>query len=118
MRMRVERSGDGYVRFLEVGETSDAYRGATSQTFDARSQTWVRSYANSTRRAFGRYRATEVSRDRSVWRSISPRRTRESRLVSEHVSNGTWRRTMSVSEDGTAWTELWIDKLTKLPASR
>ena len=114
MVMRVEPlpGGDGQFRSLEVFGDRGTYHGAAVQRFDPGQGCWVRRYTNSATRPFARYRATEVDGDRSVWRSVSPGRTRESRLVSEHLPDGVWRRTMSVSADGgRTWRGLWIDEL-------
>jgi hypothetical protein len=114
MILRVETlpGGAGQFRALEVFGDRGPYRGAAVQRFDPVRGEWVRLYTNSASRPFARYRAAEIQVDRSVWRSISPGRTRESRLVSEHLPDGLWRRTMSVYvEERRVWRGLWVDEL-------
>lgn len=114
MTMRVEPllGGTGQVRALEVRSASGAaYRGTAVQQLNHDSGRWYWQYTNSAGRPAARYEG-EVRGARSVWRSISPGRSRESRLVSERLPDGRWLRTMSVSTDGGAtWRELWIDEL-------
>lgn len=117
MTMRVERlrTGPGQLRLLEIRSSRGApYRGVNVLTRNAETGIWGWQYANSPGRRFSTY---EGSRDTGpwVWRSISPWRTRESRLVSERLEDGLWRRTMSIStDDGATWKGLWMDELRKV----
>ncbi len=114
MRMRVEPVliGAGQLRTLEIrGKAGRSYTGTAVQLFDPTNGKWSWQYTNSVGRAAARYAGT-VTGTRSEWRSISPHRTRESRLVSELLADGVWRRSMSIShDDGAHWTELWVDEL-------
>ena len=115
MIMRVELlvGGGGQIRCLEVRSKRGVYRGTAVQLFDASSNTWLWQYTNSATRAFAVYRG-RIENDRSVWRSILPGRRRESRLLSERLTGGRWRRSMSISTDGgRTWTGLWVDDLRK-----
>ena len=113
MTMRVEPllAGPGQIRTLEVRSADGGvYRGtAVQQQRDT--GRWFWQYTNSVGRPVARY-AGEVEGGRSVWRSISPGRSRESRLVSERMPDGRWRRSMSISTDGgETWRGLWVDEL-------
>jgi hypothetical protein len=113
MIMRVDPilAGAGQIRQIEIPHEGGVYRGFAVQVFDPQLERWVRQYANAVRGRFARLEG-EVQGDRSIWRSTSPTRTRESRLVSQRVPPDGWRRTMSISEDGGAtWRVLWIDEL-------
>lgn len=113
MVMRVEPllGGFGQIRTLEIQGGSGVYRGTAVQQLDRDSGQWFWQYTNSVDRPVARYRG-EVNGARSVWSSISLERTRESRLVSECMPDGTWLRSMSVSTDGgQTWTGLWVDEL-------
>jgi len=119
MTMRVEPllSGAGQIRHLEVRTSQGVYKGVAVQMLDPATAHWVRQYANSVDRPFARLAADPLgdpSGRRSVWRSISPNRTRESRLVSERLGSDGWQRTMSVSSDnGETWQVLWRDRLAR-----
>ena len=115
MTMEVEPilAGAGQIRHLEIQTSGGVYRGFATQAFDPELGRWVRFYLNRSRRRYARLEG-EVTGDDSVWRSVTPGRTRESRLVSERLGSDRWRRTMSISDDGTAtWRALWIDDLTR-----
>ena len=120
MTMRVEPliGGGGQLHTLEiVGGDGLSYRGTAVQCVDPNSGRWVWQYTSSPLRPFARYlgpeaRADEIPAHRSEWYSISPQRTRDSRLLSELLPDGRWRRTMSISTDGVeTWRNLWIDEL-------
>ena len=115
MVMRVETilGGAGHTREMEITHAGGVYRGFAVQVFDPEEKLWRRSYVNDVRRTFASLEGTAEG-DRSIWRSTSPGRTRESRLVSERPSSDAWHRTMSVSaDDGATWRVLWIDELEK-----
>lgn len=124
MTMRVEPilGGAGQARHLEVRHDGGTYRGFAVQLFDPELGRWVRYYANDVRGRFARLEGEidgepdrEAGGGRSLWRSATPGRARESRLVSERIGGDRWRRTMSVSEDGgKSWRVLWIDDLERV----
>lgn len=118
MTLRVEEilAGAGLVEHLEVTHGGGVYRGFSVTVFDPEAGTWVRQYVNSSRGRFVRLEG-EVDGDRSTWRSTTPGRARESRLVSERLDDGRrWRRTQQVSEDGgETWRTLWQDELDRAP---
>lgn len=117
MTLRVETilAGAGLMEHLEVTHEGGVYRGLSVTVYDIEAGTWVRQYVNSTRGRFVRLEG-EVDGDRSTWRSTTPGRTRESRLVSERLDGGRWRRTQQVSEDGgETWRILWRDELDRVP---
>ena len=103
--------GAGWIEQLEVHSGSGVYRGFSVIVRDPARDLWVRQYVNATRGRFVRLEG-EVTAQRSVFRSVSPTRTRESRLVSELLAPDRLRRTQSVSEDGgKTWRVLWTDEL-------
>ena len=113
MVMRVESilGGAGQTREMEIVHDGGVYRGFAVQVFDPEEKLWRRQYVNDVRRTFASLEGRTES-ERSVWRSVSPGRTRESRLVSERPASDHWVRTMSISEDGgQTWRALWIDDL-------
>lgn len=113
MTMRVEPilGGAGQTRHIEIEHDGGTYRGFAVQVLDPQLGRWVRQYVNAVRGRYARYEC-DVAREPAVWRSASPTRTRESRLVSERPAASRWRRTMEVSEDGgETWRVLWIDEL-------
>lgn len=117
MILRIEplAGGGGQIRALEITDESEVYRGTAVQRFDSSTGTWFWQYTNSATRAFALYRG-RIENNRSIWRSISPGRSRESRLVSERLPDERWRRSMSISTDGGAtWLELWVDDLRRRP---
>ena len=119
MTMRVEPilGGAGQLRQLEV-RGDGVYRGLAVQIMDPESGRWTRQYANDVRGRFTLLEG-EIRGERSIWRTVSPERKRESRLVSERPAPDRWRRTMSVSEDGgETWRVLWIDELRRKPTDR
>ena len=114
MRVRAVLGGAGQTREIEIPHGAGVYRGFCLQVYDPSIDRWRRTYVNDVRRSFAVLEG-EVLEDRSVWRSVTPGRVRESRLVSERPAADRWRRTMSVSEDGGAtWRELWIDELRRV----
>ena len=113
MIMRVEPvlDGGGQVRHIEIRHDHGVYRGFAVQVYDPDRARWVRRYVNAVRWRFAELEG-DVSSDRGIWRSTSPGRTRDSRLVSERPGPDRWRRTMHVSADGgKTWQVLWIDEL-------
>jgi hypothetical protein len=105
-------AGAGQIEHITVTlEDGASYRGFSVQMPDRALGRWTRQYVNSTS---GRFvpQEGEVEGERSVWRGVSPVRTRESRLISVRVPPDGWRRTMAVSEDGGAtWRTLFVDEL-------
>lgn len=115
MRVRVEAlpGGDGQVECLEVDSEPGRYVGFTLRTPDAASGGWRMVYVNSAGRRFAQL-VGEIEGSRTTWRSVTPGRTRESRLVSERVDAGRWRKTQHVSDDGGAtWRVLFVDELAR-----
>ena len=114
MTVRVEAlaEGDGQVECLRVDGKTDPYVGFAIRRRD-RSGDWSMVYVNSTQRAFARLEG-EVGSARSVWRSVTPGRTRESRLISEHPTMDAWRKTQEISDDGATWRVLFTDELERL----
>jgi hypothetical protein len=120
MTMTVEPilGGHGQIRRLEVHPEGGVYRGFAVQVEDDAGR-WERHYVNAVRRRFALLEAApddaaaeQDFADSSVWRSVTPGRTRESRLLSERLAPDRWRRTMSVGEDGgKSWRVLWVDEL-------
>ena len=113
MRVAEIMDGAGQTREMEIVHDGGVYRGFCVQVYDPSLGCWVRQYVNDVRRRYARLEGT-VEGERSVWRGASAERTRESRVVSERTAPDTWRRTMSVSEDGgETWRPLWIDELVR-----
>jgi hypothetical protein len=113
MTMRVEAilGGAGLTHHLEIVHSGGTYRGFSVQVHDPKLGRWVRQYINATNASFVRLEG-EVDGDGSIWRSTGAGRKRDSRLVSQRLPDGGWRRTLSVSEDGgSMWRVLWIDVL-------
>jgi hypothetical protein len=114
MRVAPILGGAGQTREMEIAHAGGLYRGFAVQVYDPEGRCWLRRYVNDVRRRFSELEG-EVDGERSEWRSVSPGRTRESRLASERPAPDRWVRTMSISEDGgTTWRELWIDELTRV----
>jgi len=119
MTMRVEAlvAGAGQMRTLAVGDGEATYRGTSVVILDRAHGRWTWQYSNSPERAFARYLGPHAGlrgerMPRSEWRSVSPGRSREARLVSEHLPDGSWRRSMYVAPLGeAAWQLLWVDEL-------
>ena len=115
MTMRVETilDGAGQTREMEIVHDGGVYRGFAVQVFDPEEKLWRREYVNDVRRTFASLEGqVEGDEGRSTWRSVTPGRSRESRVVSERPEPDRWVRTMSISEDGgQSWRELWIDSL-------
>ncbi len=106
--------GAGQAIELEIVGESGTYRGIWVQIYDPEKHRWLCRYGNNTRRSWA-----SLEGDGSVYRSVSPGRSRESRLESERIGDNGWRRTQSVSEDGgTTWRVLFVDELELIPGSR
>ncbi len=105
--------GAGQTREIEIPHSGGVYRGFAVQVFDPEREVWIRRYVNDVRRTFASYEG-KVESEGSIWSSVTPGRTRESRLVSEHPEPDRWIRTMSISQDdGETWKELWVDELAR-----
>lgn len=97
-RLQVQADGAPYVGFAVRSPSDPAGR-------------WLMLYANSTRDSFSRLEGV-VERDRVIWQSVTPGRTRESQVVMERLDTNRWRRTNRVSEDGgRTWRVLFTDDL-------
>lgn len=103
--------GDGQIRRIEVGAGDRIYQGFAVQVPDAERGIWVRRYVNRGRGWFSSLEG-RIEGGESIWTSVTPGRSRESRLVSRLTGKDGWARTMSVSEDGgRSWRTLWTDEL-------
>jgi hypothetical protein len=112
MAVRVESlpDGGGQVEILRVEGASGPYVGFALRVKDAQGE-WTMVYASSPGRPFARLEG-QVGEGSSTWTSVTPGRTRESRLVSERVDRQRWRKTQQVSDDGGAtWRVLFTDEL-------
>lgn len=103
--------GAGQMERLEVSLDPRPYVGFTVRMPGKQSGGWTMFYANSTRPTVSRLEG-RLEGYRSTWQSVTPGRTRESRLVSERLDANHWRRTQFVSEDaGKTWQVLFTDEL-------
>lgn len=112
MTVRVEALPDalGQVECLRVEGESGPYVGFTVRLRDEAGE-WQMIYVNSTQRTFARLDG-QLAGERSSWTSVTPGRTRESRLVSERLGENGWRKTQLVSNDaGVTWQVLFTDEL-------
>lgn len=113
VRLRVEPilGGAGLVEHLEVTHEGGVYRGFAVNAYSEDENLWLRRYTSAGRGEFAELEGT-VDGERSTWRSVSPGRSRESRLTSELIGPNRWRRTHRISEDGgETWRVLWRDDL-------
>lgn len=97
MRVFAVLGGVGQLRELEVRHSGGVYRGLAVQVYEAKEDRWVRQYVNDVHRTYARLEG-RVEEGRWVWRSATPGRTRDSRVVSERVGPDRWRRTVSRSD--------------------
>ena len=115
LTMRVEAilDGAGQTREIEIVHSGGVYRGFAVQVYDSDQDLWRREYVNDVRRTFASLEGrVDDENGRSVWHSVTPGRSRESRLVSERPAPDHWVRTLSISEDGGAtWSDLWVDSI-------
>jgi len=103
--------GAGLTREIEIPHSGGVYRGFAVLVHDPAGETWSMRYVNDVRRTFASYEGT-VEAGGAVWESVTPGRSRESRLISEHPEPDRWVRTMTVSSDGGGtWQEIWVDDL-------
>lgn len=113
MGMEVEPilAGKGQCHELEIHHSGGIYRGFAVQVYDPGLGCWVRQYVNDVRGTFARLEGNPTDQG-SLWRSATPGRSRETRLVSEQEGPDRWVRTLSVSEDGGAtWKIRFVDEL-------
>jgi hypothetical protein len=107
-RLQVLGSGEpytGFATFSRVGSRVGAPSG---------SGRWVMLYANSVRDSFARLEGEVAGDGSATLDSVTPGRTRESRLVLERLDARRCRRTQHVSEDGGATWRVWfVDELTR-----
>jgi len=113
MIVRVEPLADGIgqTEILRVEGTGGAapYIGFSVRSFDVARARWSMTYVNSPERAFARLLG-EVEGVRATWTSITS--AHGSRLVSERLDDGRWRRQQFTSADGgRTWTLLFTDEL-------
>ena len=105
--------GAGLTREIEIPHAGGVYRGFAVLVHDPAREVWSLRYVNDVRRAFASYEG-KVEAEGALWESVSPGRSRESLLISEHPEPDRWVRTMTVSMDqGETWEELWVDELTR-----
>ncbi len=104
--------GAGFTERIAVRHGGGVYRGFATEVFDPGLSRWVRMYVNASRRHFARLEGEGDADGRVVWRSVSPDRSRETRVVTERAGADRWRRTSSISEDhGKTWRVLFVDDL-------
>ena len=113
MRVASILGGAGQSREIEIVHDGGTYRGFAVQVFDPDESVWRRRYVNDVRRTFASLEGT-TDEGGSTWRSTTPGRSRESRLVSRRRGADGWLRTLSFSTDGGAtWDVLWSDELVR-----
>jgi hypothetical protein len=106
--------GAGQIEQLEVQTDTRVYRGVTVQAFDSKAQVWRREYVNNVNGNFVPMEGALGTSSRCDWTIRSSDRGISSRLESELVRPGFWRRTMRYSRDGgQTWEIQWIDELQK-----
>jgi len=105
--------GVGQALELEIEHEGGTYRGFWVQICDAESDRWTCRYANDVRRAHVPL-AGEGYGERMVWMSATPGVPPRTRLVSERLGSGRWRRTSFRSTDGETWSELFVDELQRV----
>lgn len=113
MTCRVEAilGGAGFAEHLEVRHDKGVYRGYAVAALDRDAGRWVRQYVNDVKGRFVRQEGSPDG-DRITWRSVSPERKQESRMVSERIGAEGWRRTQSYSDDGgKTWKVRFVDEL-------
>jgi len=114
LRARPILDGAGTLEELEVTHSGGTYRGLHILLYEPERERWVRHYANA---VHGRMVPLEGRRGGVlwIWRSTSPGRSRESRLLDERPAENRWRRTQQVSEDGgMTWRVLFTDELQRV----
>lgn len=109
MTVRAILGGAAQTREMRIVTGSGFYRGFQVQVRHADTGRWTRQYVNDVRRTFAKLESVDATGN--VWRSTTPGRSRESRIVCERLEDDGWRRTMSISDDGVEWRPLWIDEL-------
>ena len=114
LEVRAILGGAGHAIELEIEHEGGVYRGFWVQIYDPENDRWGCRYGNNQRRTWA-----SLEGDGSVYRSVTPGRSRESRLESERIGEKGWRRTQSVSEDsGATWRVLFVDELELVPGLR
>jgi hypothetical protein len=114
LELRVEAilGGSGHVERLRIGDGKEPYLGFAVQVYSPAAGRWERRYVNGVHRRFVALEGEVVAPGRVVWRPAAPDPSRRSRVESEHLDDGSWRRTMHVSEDGgDTWHVLWRDEM-------
>lgn len=102
--------GAGQVERLQVNGIGEPYTGFATFTSDGDGR-WVMLYANTARETFARLEGG-FEDGRATLQSVTPGRTRESRLVLERLDARHCRRTQYVSDDGGGtWRVLFVDEL-------
>ena len=116
----VERLIDmpGQAERIQVESQPRGYVGFAVRTQSPSGGRWLMVYGNSNRESFATLSGV-LDGDGSTWTSITPGRTRESRLVFERPSPDRWRRIQLISEDtGKTWQVLFTDDLQRVSAAR
>ena len=115
MTVRVEAlpGGRDQVECLEVQGERGPYIGFAVRVYDDAARRWTMRYANGAGRRFAQLEG-QLHGARTTWRSVTPGRSRLSRLESERRAPDGWTKRQFVSSDGGAtWQLLFTDELVR-----
>jgi hypothetical protein len=102
--------GAGEEESLEIKTSKGTYHGLYVQVTESGGKSVIM-YVNANRRSFARLEGTARA-DGGEWVNAAAQGPHRSKLVYEHPSPKTWRRTQNVSEDGgKTWAILFVDEL-------
>jgi len=103
--------GRGQVERIQVSGAGTPYVGFAVRVPSDTSGRWLMLYTNMKRETFARLEG-RIETDRVTWDSVTPGRTRESRLVMERLDDSRCKRTQRFSEDGgSTWKVMFTDEL-------
>ncbi len=109
VRVQPLADGPGQIERVEVTGGGKTYIGVAVRVPVAETGQWEMSYVNAARETIARLEGT-VQGDRATWRSVTPGRTRESRVEIERGGADAWKRTQWISQDeGKTWRVLFTD---------